>query len=346
MAYRHFLVAALLPLAACGGGNGTNPVFNGIDDGTVSDGETLEGTLPGTEDPTSDSRIVRYEAEDGSGNGYAQDIAYDEGSDTFFVNNLAFDGANEYTRSAAPATLSGFGVYEGSGTETDPLTGASIPQFEYRALYARSTNTTADGDPATEFAIVRTGTYVGYGFGGFLFQRNDGVVLPITGQAGYSGQYAALRDFDGRADLEYATGSVILSIDFEDFDAGDAVQGTIYDRAIYDIDGNDITGSVLAALNEKYDPDDEIADYTVLPNLGLVVGPNSINRDGEIVTGASSFVRNADGQDEAYEAGTFYAVVSGDDADEVVGVVTVTGEDPRYENVTARETGGFILYRP
>ncbi len=33
------------------------------------------------------------------------------------------------------------------------------------------------------------------------------------------------------------------------------------------------------------------------------------------------------------------------DGGEIVGVIVIESEDPRYEGVTAQETGGFILYR-
>jgi hypothetical protein len=39
----------------------------------------------------------------------------------------------------------------------------------------------------------------------------------------------------------------------------------------------------------------------------------------------------------------YYGVISGTNADEVVGVIVVTSE---FDGYTARETGGFILYRP
>ena len=51
----------------------------------------------------------------------------------------------------------------------------------------------------------------------------------------------------------------------------------------------------------------------------------------------------------AYEAGNYYAVISGDatqgGADEVVGIIVVEADDPRSDGVTVRESGGFILYR-
>ncbi|MBN2906878.1 MAG: hypothetical protein JXJ18_09245 [Rhodobacteraceae bacterium] len=342
MAYKHFLLAALLPLAACGGGDGTNPINN--EGGTTAE----PGILPGTNNPSSNRGITRYEAEDGTGSGYAREISYDSGADTFSVNNLAFDGDNTYGRSsnpqlqdlsADPATV--FAVYEGNGIENDPLTGDPINQFEYRALYARSKNTTAGGAARTEFAIVRTGSYTGYGFGGFLYQRNEGVNLPSAGQATYSGNYAAIRDFAGAGGLEYAVGDMTMDIDFRDFDEGEGVKGRVYNRRILDSNGNDVTANMITALQAEYG-----GTYSALPELRLVVQPGVLDRNGEITGSVNSTILNGDGEQETYESGAYYALVSGRDADEVVGILTVQAADARQQGVTARETGGFILYRP
>lgn len=49
---------------------------------------------------------------------------------------------------------------------------------------------------------------------------------------------------------------------------------------------------------------------------------------------------------EPYETGTYYGIISGSGANmEIVGVIVMTSEDPRFEGVTAQETGGFIVYR-
>ena len=52
-----------------------------------------------------------------------------------------------------------------------------------------------------------------------------------------------------------------------------------------------------------------------------------------------------DGSVVIYETGTYYGIIGGPNADEVVGVVVLTGSDPRAEGVDFQETGGFILYR-
>jgi hypothetical protein len=158
------------------------------------------------------------------------------------------------------------------------------------------------------------------------------VVLPTTGQALYAGEYAGVRVFNGAGGLEYSTGLMEIAIDFNDFNEGNAVRGVIYDREYFDIEGNSIpTGT---GINDIPDAD-----------VRFEVGPNSITTNGEITGGLSSFTVNEDGAVEIYESGTYYGVIGGPNADEVVGVVVLTGEDPRADNVDFQETGGFILYR-
>ena len=99
--------AALVSLLALSGClDGTNP-FMGSDEAADDGGSgggggggngggggdfiTGGGTPPGIDGPgaTSSSNIVRFEARNDNGGGYAQDFAYDAGSDTFSVTNLA-----------------------------------------------------------------------------------------------------------------------------------------------------------------------------------------------------------------------------------------------------------------
>ena len=74
----------------------------------------------------------------------------------------------------------------------------------------------------------------------------------------------------------------------------------------------------------------------------FAVGPGVLDNNGE-AEGALGSTINSNGSLEALESGNYYAVISGDDADEVVGVIVVTAS---VNGVTVRETGGFILYRP
>ena len=231
------------------------------------------------------------------------------------MNNLAFDGDSPYTRGSAVSSLNGgrFAVYEAEALANDPVTGAPITQFAYRAVYGVSRNRTeADPTiPTTQFAIIRTGNYIPYGFGGFIYQRDEGVTPPTRLQAAYNGHSAGLRDFNDAGGLQYTTAQVNINIDIEDFDDGAGVQGVIYDRRVYDLDGEDVTGVVADSINEG---------MATLPPATFVVGPGVLAESGDLVGDITSQYVNAGGETVGFETGNYYAIVSGDGADEIVGV--------------------------
>ena len=337
------ILALVLALAGC---ESTNPIFGpgDIDPGPGGPGDpdapeemicVTPGpcVLPGTPRATPDGAIYRKELKDGSGNGYAVGLTYNAADDTFEVDGLGFDGGNTYKRGARVGSLGRgdeFRVYEADSVYFDDVTGTPIPQFEHRAIYARSTS------GATQLAIVRTGAYIPYGFGGFVYSRNGGVTLPTSGQAGYSGGYAGLRDFNDHSGLQYTTGDMTMAIDFRDFNDGNAVQGRIFNRRIFDMDGNDITAAVLAEFIAE-----NSASLSRLPTIVFHTGPGVMNLNGEIVGNVSSGYVDDDGKNQVFESGNYYAILAdgtGGAASEVVGIIVVTGAG-------ARETGGFILYR-
>jgi hypothetical protein len=337
-------ILALLLVAACDG----NPLDNGGGGGGGGGTGSGDGvsTLPGTANPSADSDIERRElkvtdAGADYGNGFAEGFTLDEGNpadpndDTFIVNNLAFDGDNVYAPSAAKPVLGAARVFEADMTAEDDQTGTQIDQFSYRALYGVSTT------GRTSFAIVRTGSYIPYGFGGFIYSRDGNVVLPTTGQANFTGDYAGLRDFNGRGGLQLVEGDMEMSIDFGDFDDdeggagnGNGIYAEVTNRRIFDLDGTDITASVLAEINADKSPD---VDLTELPTLVFAVGPGVSDDNGEAEGEVASGIEG-----ETFESGKYYAVIAGEDADEVAGVIVVTAS---VGDATWRETGGFILYR-
>ncbi|MDV7141918.1 hypothetical protein R3X27_04400 [Tropicimonas sp. TH_r6] len=321
------LLALLGMLAACGDGDGTNPVNNPGSDEETDDSETEDD-----ETETASDSIIRYEEQDEStGNGYVTSVSYDAENDTFTVDNIGFDADNVYDRDDQVASLGPFALYEASDTFYDSVTGEKISQLtDYKALYGVSTS------GQTEFAIVRTGAYVDYGFGGYMYARNGSVTLPTSGQASYTGDYAGLRDFKSRGDLEYVTGDMNVAIDFEDFNDGSAVQGSVYNRRVYDTSGNDVTDDILTAIGSSSDS---------LPTVTFSIGPGVLSDNGELTGELASYYYNSSGALETFESGNYYAVISGNSAEEIVGVIVIESDDPRYEGVTARETGGFILYR-
>lgn len=352
------LLLACMLLAACEGNpfvEETDPTPDPDPDPVVTDGGINGAGAPVTTGtPSRERTIVRREARnDEDGSGFVAGVTYTAASggnpETFTVDGLAFDGGNVYQRDNQVGSLGPFAVYEADALYSDDVTGVPINQFTHRAIYGVSRS------GRTQFALVRTGAYTGYGFGGFVYQRNGSVTLPATGQASYSGAYAGLRDFDGAGGLEYTTADMTIDIDFNDFNEGDGVKGRVYNRAIRDINNNDITDDVVTALNTKFG-----TSLLQLPVLLFQVGPGALDANGEMGGGLDSTISPPGEAAEVYEDGTteenggcsgcgYYAVISGDATsgaqDEIVGVIVVESEDPRAEGVTARETGGFLLYR-
>lgn len=322
-------------------GSTTTDGGTSTDSGTGDSGEAIASDrtlLPGTSAPSASGAIFRREARSGEdadgGNGYAESVRYDSATDRFYVDNLAFDGTDGYTPVINPADGSRLGigpftVFESPATAVDSLTLASIDQLvPYRALYGIGPS----GD--TSIAIIRTGAYVQYGFGGYVFQRDKGVVLPTTGQALYTGtnNYGGLRDFNNRGGLEYVQGDMEVSIDFDDFNNGAGVRGYARNRRVFDMNGNDITGDILAKLD---------GSPTALPVLQFKIAPGVLDSNGEIAGDVASNHPSGTG---TLETGTYYAVLSGDNAEHITGVVVVTSSDPRYGG-NVRETGGFFASR-
>lgn len=339
-------LAALLALSACGSGGNpfddTEETEDGDDTGDTGDAIDSDRVVPpGTESPSAAVGIFRSEAtstEDPyTGNGYAQSISYDSENDTFSVDGLGFDGDNTYARSTPYGNLGPFAVYEGDQIYHDSYDDEVIAQFNHRAIYGVSDS----GN--TQFAIVRTGAYVGYGFGGFVYQRDNEVTLPTTGQAQFTGKMAGLRDYNGAGGLEYTTGDVEIAIDFDDFNdttgtRGDAVRGYISNRQIYDLNGVEITDNVINRINEEND-----AALTAIPTLVFDVGPGALDDNGEIIGTLNSWYVNSSGEADIYESGNYYAIVSGD-AEEIVGVIVVENNIDPASSDSVRETGGFIVY--
>ena len=351
------LFAVLASLSACV--EGTNPFdivsdtgtedTDTTDDATTDDDTTTTGDttgdveepitsdtvlLPGTVNPSANDSIVRRESTgDENGNGYAESVSYDADTDTFTVDNLAFDGEGPYTAVRDGAGnrfgIGPFSVFESPATAVDGLTSADISQLSYRALYGIA----PDGN--SSIAIIRTGAYIQYGFGGYIFQRDGGVTLPTSGQALYTGQdnYGGLRDFEGQGGLEYVNGDMEVRIDFNDFNEGSGVIGVVSNRRVYDLNGVDVTNDILNAFD---------AGTTELPVARFIIEPGVINSNGEI---AGKIQSDHPSSGDALEEGNYYAVLSGDNANTVTGIVVMTASDPRAANVTVRETAGFFAVR-
>jgi hypothetical protein len=339
------------------GGGDTGGGDTGGDTGGNNTGNTFDtgggGVPPGVDGPVSTpNAIVRYEELNDNGGGRAEEIKYDGYTDTFSVDNLAFDGEGPYTRVAPDNSISSIGpnnsfaVYNAEVTVPDFLNSGAVVQIvPYRAIVGISKVPT-DGVPPTSFAIVRTGGYEDFGFGGFVYQRSGDVVMPTTGQARFDGDYAGMRVFDGAGGLEYTEASLRIDLDFDDpTDATAGVKGRLYNRVAYDLNGE-----VIASNNNNVEAPDD-ADLP-LPNISFVLdGDNgNVSVDGELNGSlAVNQYLNENGGLVDYESGTYYAILAGDtmqpNGGEIVGVLVIDSTDPRRDGVTVQETGGFILYR-
>ena len=239
---------------------------------------------------------------------------------------------------------SAFAVYEAETQFPDSVNEQPINQFTHRAIYGVSKNLDGAGNPQTQFAIVRTGAYVGYGFGGFIYQRDNAVNLPTSGQAVFNGSAAGLRDFEGRGGLEYSTANVQIAVDFDAFDAGngarsDGVKGVFTNRRVYNLEGTDITETVLARINDNND-----ANLDEIPEARFVIQPGVLDANGDLIGEINSHYVDANGALQQYETGKYYALMAGDDPNEIVGVVVLTN-DAEFTDATVRDTSGFIVYR-
>lgn len=333
-------------LVGCGSGDAPfgEPVTDG-DTTLEEDGGGIDSDRvvpPGTTSPTSDDTIFRREPTGGNdGDGFATGIEYNAADDTFTVDNLPFDGSGDapYVRGTAVGSLGDYAVYEAVDQYPDTLNGSPINQFTHRAVYGVSRT----GN--TEFAIVRTGAYVQYGFGGFVYQRNGGVTVPTTGQALYNGQGAGIRDYNTRGGLEYSTSDVQFVIDFDDFNETTgrfegAVDGFVFNRRAFDIDGNEITGDILTRINESNN-----ASLERLPTIRFIITQNSLDANGEFSGSVFSQFVDDGGTAVVFEEGQYYGVLSGDDAEELVGVIVAqTTLDPTSPD-GVRDTTGFTIYR-
>ncbi len=339
--------------AAGGGSTASSNPTNPTDPGDTGNGFEVGGggTPPGIDGPggTPNNALVRYEERNENGGGYAEDFSFDPVNDEFSVDNLAFDGEGPYTRGATVAALGPNGsylVYDASVTVPDFSDGDAVNQIAlYRAIVGVSKNDVGS-NARSSFAIVRTGGYVGYGFGGFVYQREGGVVMPtgqeVNNQATFNGDYAGVRIFSGGGGLEYTQADMELDIDFNDpTEAVGAVKLRLTNRVAFDAVGGTVT------LGNDGD-----AGQLPLPSIITTINGDTgnITADGDITGDVSSVYVDPDGNVVDYEQGNYYAILAGDTTDpadggEVVGIIVLESTDPRFDGVTAQETGGFILYR-
>ncbi len=317
--HRLLIPAMALCITACSGGSdesieagGTDPISTvGNHNAATIEGVSWRDYILAAPEGPNDS-IKRFDTFNGDladPKAYLETVSYDPTTDTFTVADLPFDGNGTYDRDDVVASLNGFNVYENNNV---------TERRAYKALHGNSKS------GKTNISIVKTGSYSDIGFGGFIYERDGSVTLPISGQATFTGNYAGTRVFDGATGQQYTTGSAFLEVDFNTINRDEAVEGIIFDRQVFDLDGN---------LVNLVDGDD--VAYA-LPTLVLENG--FLTEAGETTGGV---VSTLDGSD--FESGNYYAVLAGDNAEEIAGIILITSTDPS-SSVTIEETGGFFAY--
>lgn len=148
-----------------------------------------------------------------------------------------------------------------------------------------------------------------------------------------------------------------MFIDFKDFNDGNrGVALFVNNRRLYDINGTEVTGEYIDALargDESEDgtttrslvTDTDADGNPVLPRIRPVISPDDADANGEVAGEVFEIAEFDNGEVSESGEGTYYAIISGEGAGEVVGVLVMTGNDPRFAGGTYQETGGFIVYR-
>ena len=253
--------------------------------------------------------------------------------EVLLIDNIPFDGtatlpyAHESTGQSATGVQpvqAGFRLFDAQDTVTDDVSGATIDQLNYYALYGQSRS------GATEFVIVKTDSYIGEGFGGHIVQRNsfdfndDAVIFsrPEASQARLDGQYDGFivsTTGDNEAPLTQTRADVTLLVDFDDFNDKPAVIFFATNREAVTKVRQEIGYNIV--FSER---------ITQLQNISTKVGSGAIDSVGKFDIAVFSTDQSENGTIEGYLAGQIPT--------EAAGILRLTGEN-------YIETGGFFAYR-
>ena len=306
------MLGSILLLSACGDGN------------PFTDAE-LETNIPTEETVAGDGTIFATGLNgDLTGDSFVYD---DQGTpstadDILRVNNIPFDNSDisdgGYTLSSTTIP-NAFDLYESDAS------GSSSRQ--YYAIFQRS--------EFSEVAAIATGDYIQFGFGGAAAQRlgnSNGIPDERASFYTFTGDYAAVRvttNQGGSDDLEYITGDAVLTVDILDFDEAGAVEGTITNRELFDVNGVS-----LGSLNDFISLATADIDFAT----GDIGSSIASSNEGVIdpVTGAPTL--------NEVTSGDWQGFFAGPDGEEIAGFVVLEGQTTAAEaEDDARETGVFIV---
>ncbi len=262
---------------------------------------------PGTNnDPSTDPREIYVGNDDDLNN-----LSYDAVNDELTINNLPFDGVDGVYVNAGldPGSIiiPGFQIYR---SQTIGESGA----LQYFAIYGQGNNGFA--------AAAGTGDYADFGHGGAVIGRDSNTVLLPVGQGEliYTGDYAGIRVYTP-GDLTFSTGDATLYVDLLDFD---------------------VTGAVLGGITNRREIDQTGADIGALQDIVLNESTN-ITTDGQILDGTVSVWEFVGGVPQEVRDGTYQAIFTGPDGQEIVGTLIFTGPAVHGSDIDVQETGTFIV---
>ncbi len=305
------LVLALLGmLAACGGGDGTNPVNRpGGDDDDDTDIPIDPGD-PETEIP-SDLALNVTQVTYNAGTDPDSDA-----DDTLTVELSALDQSPKAATYLRNAALDVEG-YKAFSVQDDPLDRMFV-----------AVSTVSDDGTVTATAVSDGGQF-GKFFRGGYYKRNGGDNVPTTGLVSYAGTYAGVTnendlDQDQRLEIPEGTngalypyqprqteGKIYVNVDFDD----NAVNGAIYEKQFSD------TGETLPNVNLVEGVIDDNGEFLGVTEIPTASGPTSAGKFGGII---------------------------GNNGDAIAGVVamdTIYQPDDTRDGSFDREVGAFVLPR-
>ena len=342
----------LMALSSCGDVEESNPfLVNGqTNNETDADGNIIDEDEPYNANfiNSGDTVSAKNSAnrEDGktqfqfTNNGELKNVRFarvpNQDGDLFellIVDNIPFDGTAVLpyvTEEAGQSSLrvkpvqAGVRLFDAQDTVIDEVSGATITQLNYLALYGQSRS------GATEFVIVKTDGYIGEGFGGHIVQGNS---FDYNDQAvTYSRPEASQARFDGRYDgfivstsnpddfpLTQSRGDVVLVVDFDDFNDKAGV--------VFYVSNRQAVAKVHREVGYNIVYTEQIAQ---LQDISTKVGSGTVDENGKFDVEIFGIDQSENGTVEGYFAGEIPT--------ESVGVLRLTGQG--YV-----ETGGFFAYR-
>jgi len=290
----------LMALSSCGDVEGSNPFGERepTNNETDADGNIIDDDEPYNANFINSSDTVSAK----------NSANFEDGKTQFqFTNN----GELKNVRFARVPNQDGVRLFDAQDKVIDEVSGATITQLNYLALYGQSRS------GATEFVIVKTDSYIGEGFGGHIVQRNS---FDYNDQAvTYSRPEASQARFDGRYDgffvstsnpddfpLTQSRGDVVLVVDFDDFNDKAGV--------VFYVSNRQAVAKVPREVGYNIVYTEQIAQ---LQDISTKVGSGTVDENGKF--GVEIF-----GIDQS-ENGTVEGYFAGEIPTESVGVLRLTG---------------------